>query len=187
MMRRFLPGLILGTCASLHLAACAGAPRTQAVPTTPINTGPESLQAARQALEGSWTLVSLDAAAQDGRRASVEAKGTFTSDAFGNLRIEYRVSEAGLKALAALGIDDPNPVISTSGRAAIDTQQQRLTYIPPDAATRAFDPALAAARVDPFALERPYYYALGEDGILTLTTRHDNGRDASVSRWKKGS
>ena len=116
-----------------------------------------------------------------------EAAGVFISNAFGNVRIEYRVSEAGLKALAALGIDSPNPVISTSGRAAIDTQQRRITYIPPDAATRAFDPGLAAARTNPFALERPRYYALGEDGILTLTTRHDNGRDAAVSRWKKGS
>ena len=52
---------------------------------------------------------------------------------------------------------------------------------------RAFDPELAANRANPFALERPRYYALGADGILTLTTRHDNGRDAATSRWKRAS
>lgn len=186
MTRRFLPGLIFATCASLHLAACARVPRTRPLPTTPIATGPETSQAARKAFEGSWTLVSLEVAAQDGRPTSVEATGVFISDAFGNVRIEYRVSEAGLNALAALGIDSPNPVISTSGRVAIDTQGRRITYIPPDAATRTFDPGLAALRTNPFALERPRYYVLGEDGILTLRTRHDDGRDAAVSRWKKG-
>jgi hypothetical protein len=77
-------------------------------------------------------------------------------------------------------------VISTTGQAVIDTQQRRITYVPPDAASRAFDANLAAARANPFALERPRYYSLGDDGILTLATRHDSGRDAAVSRWKKG-
>jgi hypothetical protein len=144
------------------------------------------VEAARKQLEGRWTLTSLEVTSVDGRKASVDATGVLTSDAFGNLSIEYRLSSEGQKTLEGLGIKSPNPVISTSGQAAIDTQQQRITYIPPDAASRAFDPKLAAARASPFALETPRYYALGADGILTLTTRHENGKDAAVSRWKKG-
>ncbi len=49
-----------------------------------------------------------------------------------------------------------------------------------------FDPDLAARRANPFALERARYYTFEEDGTLTLATRHDNGNDASVSRWKRG-
>ena len=186
MRTRLLAGLFLGTCAALYLAACAASPRQRPLETSPVAAGPQTIEAARRVLEGSWTLVGLDVFGQDGRRASIEAVGVLTSDASGNLNIEYRLSEAGLKALAALGINSPNPIISTSGQAAIDTQQRRITYIPPDAATRTFDPKLAAARANPFALERPRYYTLGEDGILTLTTRYDNGRDAAVGRWKKG-
>ena len=37
----------------------------------------------------------------------------------------------------------------------------------------------------PGGAERVRYYSLGTDGILTLTTRHDNGRDAATSRWQK--
>ena len=47
------------------------------------------------------------------------------------------------------------------------------------------DPKIAALRANPFALERIRYYTIGADGVLTMTTRHDNGRDAAVGRWKK--
>ncbi len=186
-MRRQLPGLLFGAGACLVLAGCAtGSPRQRPVRTNPIASGPQTVEAARKELEGRWTLVSLDVAAADGRKASVEATGVLTSDAFGNMHIEYRLSDAGQKALEGIGIRPPNPVISTTGQVAIDTQQRRITYIPPDAASRPFDPNLAAARANPFALERPRYYALGADGILTLSTRHDSGQDAAVSKWKKG-
>jgi hypothetical protein len=168
------------------LAGCAASPRQRPVKTEPIASGPQTVEAARKALEGRWTLVSLDVTADDGRKASVDATGVLTSDAFGNLNIEYRLSEAGQKALEGVGIRPPSPVISTTGQAVIDTQQRRITYVPPDAAARAFDANLAAARANPFALERPRYYSLGDDGTLTLATRHDSGKDAAVSRWKKG-
>ena len=49
-----------------------------------------------------------------------------------------------------------------------------------------FDAKVAAGRQNPFALERTRYYDFGADGMLTLTTRHDDGKDAAVSKWKKG-
>ena len=42
------------------------------------------------------------------------------------------------------------------------------------------------ARQNPFALERTRYYEFAADGTLTLRTRHDDGKDAAVSKWKKG-
>jgi hypothetical protein len=184
-MRRYLGWLILGSCACFVLGDCAASPRQRPLQTDPVSEGPGTIEAARKALEGRWTLVSLEVAAADGRRASVEASGLLTSDAFGNMSIEYRLSEAGQKALAELGVTSPNPVISTTGQVAIDTQQRRITYVAPDSQARPFDPDLAARRANPFALERPRYYQLAADGVLTLTTRHDNGQDAATSRWKK--
>ncbi len=186
-MRYAISGLLVVLFAVLTLAGCAPSPRQRPLNTSPIESGAQTMEAARKVLEGSWTLVSLNVAAVDGRSAPVEANGLLVSDAFGNLNIEYRLSEAGLKTLQDLGFTPPNPVISTNGRVVINPQQRQITYVPPDAAQRAFDPELAANRANPFALERQRYYALGADGILTLTTRHDNGRDAATSRWKRNS
>ena len=107
------------------------------------------------------------------------------ADAYGNLTIEYRLSEAGQQALGEIGITSPNPVISTTGRVAIDVQQHSITYVAPDAASRAFEPELAAKRANPFALERTRYYTFDPDGQLTLVTRHDSGQEAARSQWRK--
>jgi hypothetical protein len=179
--------IVIGLVAStLILAACAATPRAKPLPTTPIETGAGTVQELRRTLEGRWTLVALDITAADGRQAKqVDATGTLSADSFGNLTIEYRLSDAGQQALGAIGVTSPNPVISTSGRVAIDVQQHSITYVAPDAAGRAFDPDLAAARANPFALERSRYYALDANGVLTLITRHDDGREAAKSRWRK--
>ena len=100
---------------------------------------------------------------------------------------EYKLNEAGLKTLGDLGIKSPTPVIATSGQVVIDPTQQRITYVGEDFQQRSFDPELAKSRANPFALERVRYYTLAPDGTLTLSTRYDNGQNAAVSRWKKGS
>jgi hypothetical protein len=71
-------------------------------------------------------------------------------------------------------VTSPNPVISTTGRVVIDTQQHRITYLGDDFEERAlgFDPKLAAQRANPFALERIRYSDLRADGTLTLSTHH---------------
>lgn len=142
------------------------------------------MEAVRKALNGQWMLESLTVATDDGRATPVEAAGQLSMDDFGNLAIEFRMTDVGLAALEKVGVISPNPVISSNGQAAIDPVAHRITYVPPDVAERAFDPKLAAARNNPFALERIRYYTL-EGDRLTLTTRHDNGRDASTSRWKR--
>ena len=183
-MRRWALRVIVGG-GCLALGACAAAPRERPLPTTKIASGETTVEAARRQLEGRWTLVSLVIAAADGRRASVLATGDLTLDAFGNLSVEYRLSPEGRTALASLGIEYPNPTISTTGRTVMNAQVQRITYVADDAQSRAFDPDLAARRANPFALEHPRYYMFDEGGVLTLTTRHDNGTDAATSRWRR--
>jgi hypothetical protein len=180
-----LAGRIIVAGACLAVSACTAAPRQKPLPTSRITTGAETVETARRQLEGRWTLVSLDVVAADGRSENVQADGDLTLDEFGNLHIEYRLSDAGQAALEQLGIHYPNAKISTDGRAVIDAREHRITYMPPDAGSRPFDAELAAKRANPFALERVRYYAVDEGGLLTLTTRHDNGQDAAKSRWKR--
>ena len=175
-----LPAIILAGL----LAACAAAPRQRPLPTKPIDQGAATTSSERRALQGEWTLVSLDVATEDGRTRQVDAEGRLSFDEFANLRIDFRMSDAGLAALESIGVRSPNPVISTTGNAAIDPVQHRITYVAPDAGERAFDPTLAANRANPFALERVRYYTL-DGGVLTLMTRHDNGVNASTSRWRR--
>ncbi len=186
-MRRYQCGLCVTVCFVLALAGCASRARTRPLSTSPIAEGPGTVEAARKVLEGRWILESLSVTAEDGRSATIEASGTLTSDAFGNMNIEVKMSGPGQKTMESLGVKTPNPVISTTGQVVIDVQQRRITYVGEGFDKRAsgFDPDLAARRANPFALERPRYYNLGDDGILTLSTRHDSGKEAAVSRWKK--
>lgn len=181
--------LLAAACVVLLLAGCEARSRTRVVKTTPIAKGPDTMEAARKALEGRWVLLSLNVTAEDGRGAVIDATGVLTSDAFGGMNVEYRFSDAGLKTLDSLGIKTPDAVISTTGRVVIDTQQRRITYVGDDFEKRVagFDPDLDARRKNPFALERARYYTLGDDGVLTLATRYDNGKEAAVGRWKKAS
>jgi len=176
---------ILALAGTALIAGCAASERQRPLQTSPVATSGNTLEAARKQLEGRWTLVSLEYAAPDGKRATVEGTaGTLTADGFGNLEIEYRLSESGVKALGSLGFKTPSPIISTTGRSVINVDQKSIVYV--DDKAQPFDPKVAAGRQNPFALERTRYYDFGADGLLTLTTRHDDGKDAAVSKWKKG-
>lgn len=177
--------LLAVSCAAI---GCASSPRQRPVAVGEVDTGPGSLTAARQQLEGHWTLLTLAMFDEDGRQVDVDATGSLTSDAFGGLTIEFRMTDAGRQSLQSLGIVSPNPVISTSGRAVIEPRQQQITYVGADFAKQGgLDAGLAAKRANPFALERVRYYTFNADGSMRLATRHDNGRDAAVSTWKRSS
>jgi hypothetical protein len=179
--------IVLSLAAVLSMAACAAAPRQRPLPTERVEEGANSTTAVRKQFEGRWSLVSFKVAGADGRQTDVDATGDLTFDAFGVLDVRYKMSEAGLKGLASVGVKSPNPTVSTTGRVVIDTQQHKITYLGDDFEERAlgFDPKLAAQRANPFALERVRYYMFEGDGTLTLSTRYDDGKDAAVSRWKR--
>jgi hypothetical protein len=173
--------------AAVLVSGCAASARQRPVEGAPVATSGATLENARRALQGTWTLVSLNVTGPDGRKTAVEASGTLVSDAFGNLSVEYRMSPGGQKMLQSIGVTQPTPVITTTGRVVIDVDKKLITYVSEKADAKPFDAELAARRNNPFALERPRYYAVDADGLLTLTTRYDDGTAAAVSRWKKSS
>lgn len=172
---------LVAVALALFTAGCMGGP----VRGTPVSTGPNSVEVARKTLQGTWQLLSLDVAADDGRRTPVPAKGELKLDDFGNLNIEYRITDEGIRALGVIGVKSPDPVITTTGQVVIDGAKRRITYVNAEQRADPLDADLAARRANPFALERVRYYNLGADGILTLATRHDSGRDAATSRWQR--
>jgi hypothetical protein len=186
MNRRFKVIVTVG--AVITASACAAAPRQRTLPTERIEEGPNSTTAVRKQFEGNWSLLSFKVNAEDGRQADIDATGTLTFDGFGVLDVRYKMSDEGLKRLASVGVTSPNPVISTTGRVVIDTQQHRITYIGDDFEERAlgFDPKLAAQRANPFALERIRYYEFRADGTLMLSTKYETGKEAAASIWKRG-
>jgi hypothetical protein len=154
--------------------------------TTPVATGSANTTAtARKQLEGQWILVALTVNSVDGKRVTPQAAGDLTVDEFSNLKIEYRLSDSGRSALEGIGMRSPNPVVSGSGRVAIDPQRHTVTYMPPDANARALDADAAALRANPLAVEHLRYYTLSSNGILTLTTRYENGKEATRATWKR--
>lgn len=178
-------GATVALVAMVVMGGCAASERQRPINTSPIPQSGNTLQAARKQLEGKWTLASLEYGSPDGKRATIEGTvGTLTADDFGNLTIEYRISDAGVKALQGLGFQPPDRVISVKGRAVINVDGKSIAYVDDNA--KPFDPKAAAGRSNPFALERTRYYDFAPDGSLTLVTRHDDGKDAVVSKWKKG-
>jgi hypothetical protein len=178
-------GAVAAIAAVVLLSGCAASERQRPIQTSPIATSGNTLQAARKQFEGKWTLVSLEYGSSEGKRALIEGTaGALTADGFGNLEIEYRMSEGGLRTLDGMGFKAPAPVISTRGRSVINVDQKSIVYV--DESAKPFDPKAAAGRANPFALERTRFYDFGPDGTLTLTTRYDDGKDAVVSKWKKG-
>lgn len=188
MRKGFLTVAAAACAASMAAAGCAAAPRARPLPTAATETGPESLTAVRKQLQGQWMLTSMVVHTPDGKTVPAEAVGQLDMDGFGNLSINYRLSDESFARLKANGIVSPNPTFSASGAVLIDTQQQLITYAGDDFEKRllGFDPELAAKRANPFALERVRSYAIQADGTLRLATRYDDGKDAIVTLWKRG-
>jgi hypothetical protein len=182
---RLVRPILLALASTAVIAGCSASERQRPIQTSPIATGGNTLQAARKQFEGKWTLTSLEYGSPEGKRATIEGTvGALTADGFGNLAIEYRISDAGVKVLQGLGFQPPDRIISVKGQAVINVDGKSIVYV--DENAKPFDPKAAAGRANPFALERTRYYDFGPDGALTLVTRHDDGKDAVVSKWKKG-
>lgn len=173
---------------ALSVLSVASVTSVASVAQKPAAKQPATLPEARKALSGKWTLVSLTVHAADGRTAAVEATGFLTAD-FSDMTVQFNMTPKGMQALSSIGVTSPNPVISTTGQVMIDTQQRKISYVGTDFQKKLmeFDKDLAAKRANPFALERIRTYVFLDDGTLRLATQHDNGKDASVSVWKKAS
>lgn len=175
-------------CVAAALSACAPKARERPLPIGDIASGPNTVEAARKQLQGSWVMTALEVTAVDGRKAALDAAGSMSFDAFGNMNIEYKLTDEARKVLQGFGINQPTPVISTTGSVAINPVTREVTYMGENDTQRAlnFDRELAERRANPFALERKRYYEIAQDGTMTLSTRYDDGKTAATSRWRKG-
>jgi hypothetical protein len=158
----------------IAIAGCSAAPRQRPVKLGPVDTGPGSLAAARQYLEGRWTLESFQVFPPGRPVVALKGHGSLTYDAFGNLQMEIRADDESADLLRAAGIAMTGNAISTSGRTVVDMQNRTLTYIIQG----------QPASTGPLAVTRPRYWEVEAD-LLTLTTRGDDGQAASVGRWRR--
>lgn len=169
-MRRSTRGLMsAGVACALLLPACTATPRAKPIPTTKIDTGPGSLQAARRALEGTWTLVSLDVM-EGGAPRRVPASGTLTYDAYGNMTIEGKID------------DDParTPTfLAYRGRIVIDTARKQ--FYPADLVSGAPVDQSALAPVSPDKARR---YEVTAD-TLTVTYMDAAAKPTAVASWRR--
>jgi hypothetical protein len=168
-------------CVAVLSVATAGCSQKPKVPVRTAQPGAPTVESARQFLQGRWSLISYEVFPPG--RPSIQitqGSGSLVYDAFGNLQMEVRVTDPMIaENLERAGIPLANGLISTSGRTAIDLEAKTLTYF-----LQGEPPLLTSRPGGPLAFSRPRHYELKGD-VLTLTTRGDDGKPASVSRWQK--
>jgi hypothetical protein len=170
------------TCMAAWLVLVAGGCSQK--PKVPVRTaapGAPTVESARQFLQGRWSLISYEVFPPG--RPSVQitgGAGTLVYDAFGNLQIEIRVTDQKIaEELERAGIPLANGMISTNGRTAIDLEARTLTYF-----LEGEPPLLTSRPGGPLSFRRPRHWEVNGN-TLTLTTRGDDGKPASVGRWQK--
>jgi len=163
--------------AALATTACAAKPIEKPMGLGTVGTGAGSLTAARQYLEGRWSLVSFQIFPAGQQPIKLDGNGTLSYDEFGNMDIEIRVEQATAQTLERAGVTTDQGVISTKGRTAVDMQAHTLTYI------LAGQPTLVAP-TGPLALNLPRHWVV-DGNVLTLTTKAADGRTLSEGKWQK--
>jgi hypothetical protein len=169
--RLVLAGLTAVLVALVPLSSCKKAPRQKPMLVGDVNTGAGSLEATRKALEGTWTLVSLNVVDASGAQKPVKAKAQLTYDAYGSLTIKGAVD------------DDPSKtpqLLEYSGRIVIDTAKKQ--FYPADLVEEGqkVDPKRIAA-VSP---DKARKYEITAD-TLTITYMDQAGKPTAISSWKR--
>src|SRR3954465_3243810 len=75
------------------LTACAASPRQRPVSAGAVEFGPDSLEATRRQLAGTWLMTRMEVADSAGQLVPGKAKAQLTCDEFGNLTITGVVEE----------------------------------------------------------------------------------------------
>jgi hypothetical protein len=168
-MRR-IPILLIAALATTVLAGCEAAPRSRPVKMGPVDTGLDSVEAARRQLKGTWELVSLDVFSPTGEKTTAQATGKLTYDEFGNLAMTGTVTGSAQIDPSALNL---------TGRVAIDPDAHTLRITSVSAAStddKRVDPKLDASNVR--------YYAFSGD-LLTTTLKNAAGAITATATWKR--
>src|SRR4029453_15595378 len=164
--------IILGAA---MLAGCAGAPRVRPVKMGDVDTGANSVEAARRQLEGTWDLTSLETYASPGA-APTKAEGitgVLSYDAYGNLRMMGNPGSAGTLPAGASGL------LTCSGRAVIGPVKKELRLLDIKGGT---DPNVTLNKE--LAVGRVRRYTI-ENGVLTISVLDAAGQPSATTTWKK--
>jgi len=117
-------GRVLSLCVSVAtvatLAGCASSPNQKKGGA--VSDGPGSLAFARQQLQGTWTLTTLEVLNAAGQMQVVRAKAQLTYDEFANLNMKGVLEEP----LPGQTTITDAPALVYTGRAVIDTQTHEL-------------------------------------------------------------
>lgn len=170
----------LAVFVAVTMACATASPRQRPISKGPVATGPGTLTAARQFLEGRWILESFVVNPPGRSSITMKGSGVLNYDAYGNLQMEIKADEASSDLLREAGIIIPDGVISTGGRTVIDLQNRTLTYVLDG------QPSSMQTGGGPLATNRPRHWEV-DANVLTLTTRDTTGAPLAVSRWKKSS
>ena len=162
--------LVAAAVGLLPIAGCKAAPSQRPMEMGPVDTGPNSMEAVRRQLEGTWDLISLDLYTPAGERVPAEATGRLQYDEFGNLSMRGTLSG---------GAHVEESVLNMSGRVIIDPGTRTFRFgdvSAPTADEKRLDPKLAAANVR--------YYEI-EGDVLKTTVKGADGRTTATATWKK--
>lgn len=152
------------------LPACSSAPRQKPIGLGEVDTGPGSLEATRRALQGTWSLVSLELVDPAGARKPVKATGQLTYDAYGSMKISGRIDDA----------PDRTPVLlDFSGRIVIDTQRKQ--FYPADLVA---GQPVDQSRLVPVSPDKARRYEITAD-TLTVTYMDAGGKPTAVANWRR--
>jgi hypothetical protein len=168
---RPLHPLLFGFAIVLPLAfGCTAAPRVRPVEAGPVDTGAQSVEAARRQLQGTWELVALELYSSTGAKTAAEASGRLQYDEFGNLTMRGTIA----------GSSDIDPsVLNVSGRIVIDPATRTFRFqdiSAPNADQKRIDPQLAASHVR-------YYEVAGDR--LTITVKSASGAPTATATWRR--
>jgi len=133
-------------------------------------TGPGSLTATRKALEGSWTLASLEMVDAQGARRPVKASGQLTYDAYGNMTVRGVIEDPAERGPL---------VLDYQGRIMIDTA--KLQFFPADLAS---DRPVESGQAESIAPDKVRKYELTADSFV-VTYLDASAKPTAVARWRR--
>jgi hypothetical protein len=152
------------------LAGCAAQESRRPLRTTAVDTGAGTTESVRRQLEGTWILSSFTVFDGSGTPRAVEASGSLTYDAFGNLALIGKIADP-----AAAGAHAES--LAFKGRAVVDAAGQRIVLADLQGNV---DPSALPANMSP---DKVRFYTFEGDS-LSLETR-DGARVLARTVWKK--
>ena len=163
-----------GFAAILALATgvfgCAAGNNDKIMRTSPVTKGPNSLEATRRALEGTWTLVSLDVIDVRGNHRPVKATGELTYDAFGAMTVKAQIEDqAASNSL----------MINYTGRIVIDTTKSEFRPADLESA-QPVDPT----QVAPISPDKIRRFAIADDTLI-VTYFDAASTPTAMIRWRR--